>query len=185
MSYLCERSRVPIPIHVKEAQPKWIVCVDFVKSSVSFVMEFDEVSMSSIAEGSVRWVFAIAQLIVSTLAHVELNWPATSDSRVTGSVTTRIGLTHSASAPAVYFSLLQICVIGEPSYISFCFTGDEGNAWRSVFAFSVANTFGDGYGLISWEIWDIVWWWFFSGGGRLQDFWGRHKWIFKVCFSFH
>jgi hypothetical protein len=83
---------------------------------VGFVMILDHISMSSITERSVGWIFAIAQFVVSTLTHVELYRSASRHCSVTGSVAIRVLQAQTARAPVVDFSLLQIGVIGEPTY---------------------------------------------------------------------
>ncbi len=46
-------SRIPVPIHVDESKVESDLTPDFIESSVSFMMIFDDFSVSSIAEGCV------------------------------------------------------------------------------------------------------------------------------------
>ena len=89
--YVGDGSRIPVPIHVDEAEVEADFTPDFVKSSVGLVMVLDHVAVSSIAEGSVGGVLAVAEFVVSALTDVELDWAASGYSCVAGSVTAGIG----------------------------------------------------------------------------------------------
>ncbi len=93
MSY---ESRIPVPIHVGETEPEGKVAVDLEESSVRLVVVTDQISVRTVAEGRVRRVFAVAQLVVSAFAHVELNWPAPCHRSVTGAVAAGVRQTEPA-----------------------------------------------------------------------------------------
>lgn len=81
------------------------------------MVEFYDVAMRAITERSVRRLLAVAQLVVSALAHVELHRSAASHTTVAGIVAARVSQTHSACAPAVDLALLQVGVVGEETCI--------------------------------------------------------------------
>jgi hypothetical protein len=83
-------SRIPVPIHVDESKVESDLTPDFIESSVSFMMVFDDFSVSSIAEGCVSWVLAIAKFIVTTLIDVEWDWTAPGYSCIACSIAIRI-----------------------------------------------------------------------------------------------
>jgi hypothetical protein len=84
---------------------------------VCAVVVFDQLTMSPIAEGSIRTVFAVAQLVVSALAYVEIDGSASGQHSIAGSVAAGVCQTQSAGTPAVDLALVEVSVVGEPTYI--------------------------------------------------------------------
>ena len=64
--YFFEGSCIPVPVHIDKAKVKGNFAPDLIKSSVGFVVKFDQVSMGSIAERRISRVLTVAQLIVPT-----------------------------------------------------------------------------------------------------------------------
>ena len=110
-------SGIPIPIHVDKTCPKSNITPDLVEPSVGCMVEFYQISMSSITERSVCWKFAITQFVISTLTNVKLHRPASRHCSVTSSIAIRVFQTQPASTPVVYFALLEISIIREPTFI--------------------------------------------------------------------
>lgn len=80
------KSSIPIPIHVNKAKNVECFTPNFVEPSVGFVVIFDELSVSAVAERGIGGVLAITELVVSALSHVELQWPASSHVGVAAAV---------------------------------------------------------------------------------------------------
>jgi hypothetical protein len=67
--YVCKYgyiSGVPIPIHVQKSSIKGDLSPNFIETSMTFVIELNQISMSSVTEWSISRVLAIAQLVIST-----------------------------------------------------------------------------------------------------------------------
>jgi hypothetical protein len=106
--YVGDGSRIPVPIHVDEAEVEADLTPDFVEASVGLVVVLDQVAVGAVAEGGVGGVLAVAEFVVSALTDVEGDGTASGYSCVAGSVTAGIGQTQSAAAPGVHLALLEI-----------------------------------------------------------------------------
>lgn len=111
-------SCIPVPVHVNETEVIQNLTPDFIKTSVRFMMCSNHISVSTITEWSVCWVFTIAKFVVTALWDVECNWSASGYVSVAWTITTWVGLTQTAWAPWINFSLLQISVVREPTWIA-------------------------------------------------------------------
>ena len=80
-------------------------------------MVFDQLTMGPVAEGSVGTVLAVAQLVVSALAHVEVDRPASRQHSVAGAIAAGIRQTQAARAPTVDLALVEVSVVREPTCI--------------------------------------------------------------------
>jgi hypothetical protein len=85
---------------------------------VSFVVIFDELSVSSVAKGSVGGVLTVAEFVVSAFGYVELQWTATSHIGVAAAVAVRVVERNAARAPVVHFAFLEVSIVWEPTYIA-------------------------------------------------------------------
>ena len=108
-------SRIPVPIHVHEAQKVDDLAPHFVESAVGLVVVLDELAVRSVAEGGVGRVLAVAELVVPALGDVELDGPAASDAGVARAVAARTAEREPTGAPVVDFAFLQIHVVREPA----------------------------------------------------------------------
>ena len=111
--WLYEVSRIPVPIHVYEAEVESDLSPYFIEAPMGLMVVFDYLSMSSIAEGSVGWVLAVAQFVVPALVHVEWHGTAPSYSCVAGSIAIWVTQTKPTGAPGVDLALLEIGVVWE------------------------------------------------------------------------
>lgn len=134
---------------------------------MGLVIVFYYLSVSSIAERSICWIFTIAQLVVSALWYVELNWPASCDTCIARSIASWVVQGESTCAPVVHFSFVQVGIVWEITCIVSSCTCDKRNTWGSIFSFSIANWLGNRHCFILWEISDIIrlglsflCWWF-------------------------
>ena len=113
------KSGIPIPIHVEEAKEIKDLTPDFIEAAVAFMVVLDELAMSSVTEGSVGRVLAVAEFVVSTLGHVELDGPAAGHVGVAAAVAVGVVEGDAARAPVVHLALLQICIVGEPTCVEY------------------------------------------------------------------
>ena len=116
--YFPHWSRVPVPIHVHKSEIVDNLAPDFIEPSMGFMIVLDEISVSAIAERSIRWVLAVAHLVVSTLTDIELHGSASGNIGIASSVTPWPVQRKSTGAPTVNLSLLQVGVVGEPTWRS-------------------------------------------------------------------
>lgn len=111
-------SCIPVPVHVNKTEIVDNFSPNFVKTSVRFVMSSNHISVSSITEWCVCWVFTVTKFVISAFWDIESNWSASGNVTVAWTVTAWIGLTQTAWAPWVNFTLLQISVVWEPTWIA-------------------------------------------------------------------
>lgn len=115
---MIDGSRIPVPIHVGEAEVEADLSPDLIEAAVGVVVVLDDVPVRAVAEGSVCRVLAVAQLVVSALIHVERYRPAPGYSCVAASVAAGVAQTQSAGTPGVHLALLQIGIVGEVACVS-------------------------------------------------------------------
>ena len=180
LDFIYEWSGIPIPIHVDESQIKSYFSPNFVEPSVTFMVEFYQISVGSIAEWSVWWILTITELIVSAFRYVELYWPASCYGCVACSITAGICQRKSAWTPIIYFPLLKVSVIWKPTYVSNFSTCDKWNAGRSIFSLRVRNGFGEGDRFVLREVGNIIWSGCSGLCGWTQNLGRLNKGIFEV-----
>ena len=74
--------------------------------------------MSAIAEGRVRAHFTVAKLVVSGLAHVEVDWAAPRQNPLALSIANRVKLGMAATTPCVLFTAGEVHMCRENTSIS-------------------------------------------------------------------
>ena len=97
---------------------------------------FHVILVSPVAEGGIGTKFTLAHLIVSTLAHIKINWPVPRKSLIARGVAEGRRVTHSAGAPEVDLALLQVDVVGVVAL-------DDRERRRRVPALGVRDGLGD------------------------------------------
>lgn len=90
----------------------------------------NDLLVRAVAEGSVGRAFAVAQLVVARLTHVEGHGSAASENPLALAVAERINLGVPAAAPVVLLASVQVNVCRENTSV-------RGHAWRSVPAFLI------------------------------------------------
>lgn len=90
-----------VPEHVAPAQVEDNLAPKLVEPSVAAVVPFDHFSMGSIAKGSIGTEFAIAHLVVATLANIEVHGSVSGSCIVAHRIAPRPVLTNSAGAVPV------------------------------------------------------------------------------------
>lgn len=83
---------------------------------MTFMIIFDEFAVSTIAERCIGRILAITKFVVSTLSNIKLDWSTSGHICIAAAITIWVVERNSTRTPIVYFSFLQICVIGEPTY---------------------------------------------------------------------
>lgn len=94
--YVLVRSRVPVPIHVHESEVESNLSPDLIEAPVGLVVILNDISVSSVAEGRIGRILAVAELVVPALTDVEGDRSAPSYGCVTGAVTAGVAQTQSA-----------------------------------------------------------------------------------------
>lgn len=112
-------------------------------------MIFHYSSVSSIAKWSICRHFTITHFVISTFTNIKIYWSISSSQPVTILITPRILTGNSAWTPPVYFSSFKIHIVREISIINW-------NRSRSIFSFSIWNSFWDGYSLLFRKIGNII-----------------------------
>ena len=160
-------SCVEVPIHESKSTEVQNESPNLVKPGVWLVELPHHLTVGPIAERSVRWVLAVADLEVATLVHVECDRTVPSHRSVAQAVTPRSVLWNSTRTPTINFPFLQIHIVRVKS-------GYVRQTCRSVFSFRVRNWFGNRNRFLNWEISHIRFASFCPRSWRLQNL-GRRR----------
>jgi len=122
---------------------------EFIEASVGIIVIFDDQSVGVTAEGSVSRELAIANLVITTFGHIEVNGSVSCDQIIAQTIAPRAVLRDTARAPLVNFSLLQVHIVWE-------ITSNQRNTGRSVSSFLIGDDFGKRDGSLVGEIGNII-----------------------------